>query len=301
METFILKGNGVNLHTYSFLTNPNKAVVICVHGMAEHGGRYKEIADYLNQKGYSVFSYDHRGHGQSVIDGESLGYQGKDGFNQMVNDLNTVVDYVKNTYPNKKFYLLGHSMGSFVVQRYIQVYKRVSGVILIGSSYKTFGMGFAKFLCKVNCLLGNAKKEGKQMNKLIFGQYNNKFKPSKTDFDWLNRDEAAVQSYIEDEHCGMVLSNQFYHDFMGGLITLQKRNNIAKVKRNLPIYILAGDKDPVGNNGLKVKQLYEAYQSVTTDIDFKLYEGARHEILNEKNKSEVFEDVYNWLEMRNNK
>jgi alpha-beta hydrolase superfamily lysophospholipase len=301
MEEILLHGNDVMLHLYSFVTNPAKAVVICVHGMAEHGKRYGELANYLNQKNYTVFSYDHRGHGESIIDGEVRGYQGKDGFNKMVDDLNGVVEYVKKNNPNKRIYLLGHSMGSFVVQRYIQVFKRVSGVILIGSSYKTFGMGLAKFLCKINCLIGHAKNEGHMMNQLIFGQYNKKFTPANTDFDWLNRDEDAVKTYLEDDSCGFILSNQFYHDFVAGLITLQKRTNIAKIKRNLPIYLLAGDQDPVGSNGLKVKQLYEEYKHYTNDIAIKLYEEARHEVLNEKNKLEVFEDVYNWLEMRKNK
>jgi alpha-beta hydrolase superfamily lysophospholipase len=146
------------------------------------------------------------------------------------------------------------------------------------------------------CLFGGAKRKGRWMNKIVFGSFNNPFKPSRTDFDWLNRSHKEVDLYIEDHNCGFVLNNQFYYDFIRGLIVLQKEKNIQKVEKDLPLLILAGGTDPVGKYGKKVKELYQAYATVSSNIELKLYKGARHEILLEENQEEVYTDILNWLE-----
>lgn len=284
----------LNVHEYD-LKNADFSV-ICVHGMAEHSKRYEELALFLNQKNIAVFTYDHRGHGRSILDGESHGYLGRDGFNKLVSDLDILVDHVKGLHPRKKVFLLGHSMGSFIVQRYIQNYKKISGVILSGSSYKIVGMRLMKWIGGSLVLLGQGKKQGKLMNQLSFGSFNKSFKPNRTDFDWLNRDSNEVDLYVNDVCCGFISTNQFYYDFIKGLIELQSEKNIRRVKKNLPMYLIAGEKDPVGHMGKKVKELNTVYKKYSNDVELKLYPEARHEILVEKNKEEVYQDIYKWLE-----
>lgn len=287
--------DGLEIKLSEFCDPNHRATIIIVHGMAEHRKRYNDFANFLNEHEYNVITYDHRGHGESLFD-MGLGYLGVNGFDKMIEDLDLIVEHVKENYPKKKIFLFGHSMGSFVVQGYVQRYKKVSGVILSGSSFRTFGMGFMKTIAYLQCLFGEPLKPGYFYNKMIFGKFNQFFRPTKTDFDWLNRDEKAVEAYCNDPLCGQVLTRQFYYDFIKGLITIQKAKHIRQVRSNLPIYILSGDQDPVGGMGRKVKALYEAYRQVSTKVELKLYQGARHEILHELNRDEVYQDVLKWLD-----
>jgi alpha-beta hydrolase superfamily lysophospholipase len=287
--------DGVELSTNKYIVENMKAVVICVHGMCEHSLRYEEFALFLNQKGFSVITYDSRGHGNSLLKGEDKGYQGKDGFNKMVLDLNRIVLDTKAKIPNHKIYILGHSMGSFVLERYIQLYDEVDGVIISGSNFGTKFVKIGRFISKLVCLIRGKKRPGKLIEKLSFGNYNTAFKPNRTKFDWLSRDESSVDKYLADDFCGFTCSNQFYYDFLRGLIELSKKRNMSLIKAKLPILIISGAKDPVGYQGEGVKRLYQVLKKSVAKVDLKLYPDGRHEMLNELNKTEVFSDIYNWL------
>ncbi len=295
--TIKLTSRDVKLHVNEYIVEDSKGIVICVHGMCEHSKRYTEFALFLNRNGYSVYTYDHRGHGESLLENEQKGYLGKDGFNAMVEDLNTLITFIRKKYPDQLLFLLGHSMGSFVAQRYVQLYDTVDGLILSGSNYGFKMLRIGKLLSKILCILKGEKSEGRLLNTLSFGSYNKKFKPNRTSFDWLSRDEAIVDNYINDDMCGFICSNLFYHDFFAGLLEIGKSKNMKKINPELPILIISGDKDPVGNQGKGVKALYRVLRNHNSHVDLKLYQNSRHEVLNEVNKSEVFQDILNWWTM----
>lgn len=289
--------DGLQLNVNKYLVEEMKGIVLIVHGMCEHSLRYEDFSKFLNENGYSVYAYDHRGHGDSILENETKGYLGQDGFNKMVLDLDTVVSSIKEKHPETKLYLLGHSMGSFVTQRYIQLYDKADAVILSGSNYSTKQLGFGKFISKLACIFKGERKDGKFLEKLSFGAFNKPFTPNRTPFDWLSRDEKEVDKYIEDDNCGFICSNRFYYDFFSGLLTTSKKENMAKINMNTPILIMSGEKDPVGGFGEGVRALYNVLSNIAFNVQLKLYPEARHEILNELNKDEVYHDILNWLTM----
>ena len=280
-----------------------RGVVQISHGMSEGAHRYERVAKYLTDRGYIVYAHDHRGHGRTAKNIDSLGVLGKkDGFKHLVTDLHTLTKIIKKENENLPVFVLPHSMGSFVAQEYIMHYgDELNGVILSGTNGKQgiildFGLWIAK---------QEVKKKGRNaksytMDKLIFGNYNKQFKPNRTPFDWLTRDEKEVDRYIEDPYCGEVFTAGFFEDFLSGLKYIGKKENKKSIPKNLPIYIFAGDKDPVGRNGKGIYDLVKDYEEVgLQQVTYKLYPEGRHEMLNEINREEVMHDVVRWLESVN--
>lgn len=276
-----------------------KALVICVHGMAEHSKRYESFAKYLQQRGYTVLTYDQRGHRNSLLVNEEKGYLGKDGFNKMVQDLKNIVYSAKQNFSNLRCFLMGHSMGSFVVQRFIQLHDYVDGVILMGSGYRPKGLIGGLILSKLMVRFGKGKEKATLIDTTLNKTYSKPFKPYRTVYDWLNRDSAEVDHYINDPNCGFMMTYQFYADFFKGIRTVGKTKNIAKIRKNLPILLISGLSDPVGEMGTKINRLSTQYRKFTKQLDVKLYKAARHELLHEQNKDEVYQDLYAWLEKYN--
>lgn len=280
-----------------------RGVVQISHGMSEGAHRYERVAKYLTDRGYIVYAHDHRGHGRTAKNTDNLGVLGKkDGFKHLVTDLHTLTKIIKKENKNLPVFVLSHSMGSFVAQEYIMHYgDELNGVILSGTNGKQglildIGLWIAK---------QEVKKKGRNaksytMDKLIFGNYNKQFKPNRTPFDWLTRDEKEVDRYIEDPYCGEVFTAGFFEDFLSGLKYIGKKENKKSIPKNLPIYIFAGDKDPVGRNGKGIYDLVKDYEEVGLQrVTYKLYPEGRHEMLNEINREEVMHDVVRWLESVN--
>ena len=280
-----------------------RGVVQISHGMSEGAHRYERVAKYLTDRGYIVYAHDHRGHGRTAKNTDNLGVLGKkDGFKHLVTDLHTLTKIIKKENKNLPVFVLSHSMGSFVAQEYIMHYgDELNGVILSGTNGKQglildIGLWIAK---------QEVKKKGRNaksytMDKLIFGNYNKQFKPNRTPFDWLTRDEKEVDRYIEDPYCGEVFTAGFFEDFLSGLKYIGKKENKKSIPKNLPIYIFAGDKDPVGRNGKGIYDLVKDYEEVgLQQVTYKLYPEGRHEMLNEINREEVMHDVVRWLESVN--
>ncbi|APQ96567.1 alpha/beta hydrolase [Clostridium botulinum] len=282
-----------------------KAIIQISHGMAETANRYEELASYLSEAGYIVYANDHRGHGKSALSLDQLGYLGEeDGFMSMVEDVHTLNTIIKEENKGLPVFLLGHSMGSFISQRYIQLYgQELNGVILVGTNGNQgplINMGI--LVAKLEMRFKGRRHKSNLLNNLSFGGYNKKFEPNRTEFDWLTRDEKEVDKYIKNEYCGAIFPTSFYHDFLKGLKSIWKEENKNKIPINLPIFIIAGDKDPVGNFGKGILNLYNFYKSIgVVDVNYKLYKEGRHEILNEINKREVFQDVLNWIDSKYNK
>jgi len=277
-----------------------KAILQIAHGMAEHIGRYADFAQFLVQQGIYVYGNDHRGHGNTEEMDEDRGYYAdEDGFETVISDMKLLTDVIKQDYPTAPVFLLGHSMGSFLARRYIQLYGEMfDGTIFTGTG------GHPGFVGKIGYYLAGreARKLGRRtpsprMNSLTFGSYNKAFNPTRTEFDWLTRDEKEVDTYLADPLCGGVFTAGFFEDFLKGLLSLYEED--ARIPKDLPVSFLSGDKDPVGKNTKGVLQNYHQLQSVgLKDVSYKFYPGARHEILNETNRVEVYQDILEWIEKR---
>ena len=268
-----------------------KAVVQIVHGMVEHGARYDAFARFLNAHGYIVVADDHRGHGKT--DEKTLGYSAGNMFADTVKDEAALTDHYKAKYPDLKYFLLGFSYGSFLAQSYIGKYgDKLDGAVIAGSNHKK---DFEVYLGSVVAALGKEKKPAKLIEKLSFGAYEKKF----DDRIWLSNDKENNLAYKNDPYCSFTCSNRFYRDFFKGLKSLYTKSYIKGLKKDLPVLLASGEKDPVGNMGKGVKKLYKFYteKAGMTDVTLKLFENSRHEFLNEKeNRDEKWSTVLDFFE-----
>ncbi|MGL5693609.1 MAG: lysophospholipase [Peptostreptococcaceae bacterium] len=300
------KKDNLDIHVYKWESEEvsPKGVVQISHGMSETAKRYEYFANQLTSNGYIVYIHDHRGHGLSAKSIDNVGYLAEeDGFGYLVDDINTLSEIIKNENKELPLYLFGHSMGSFASQRYIMEHSHnIEGLILSGSNGKHGSiLKIAEKIIKVNINKNGRRHRSKMIDKLIFGGNNKKFKNPRTEFDWLSRDEKEVDKYIEDPFCGVLFTTGFFYDFIKGLQEIEDKDNLKKVPLDLPIFILSGDKDPVGKNGKGVLNLRDRYVNVgVKNVSCKLYEDGRHEMLNEINKDEVINDVLMWLDEINN-
>ena len=301
-ETFTFDGKGgLKIFTYKWRPEQDrkiKAVVQIAHGMAERAERYEALAKVLTDEGYIVYANDHRGHGYSSKDIDSIGDLGEDGFNLMIEDMHELTKIIKKENKALPLFLFGHSMGSFLSQRYICIYgQELKGVILSGScGDQGFIVDLGKFIAKREIQKVGRSGKSNKLNSMSFGGYNKAFKPNRTEFDWLSSDDNEVDKYIKDPYCGGVFTAGFFLDFFNGLKSIWRKGEVDRIPKELPIYIFSGEKDPVGKMGKGVIKLVKGYKTAgIVDVTHKLYEGGRHEMLNEKNKDEVIDNIIKWL------
>lgn len=276
-----------------------KGIVQIFHGMVEHIGRYDDFARYLNGKGYVVAGDDHRGHGRTAKQ-EHLGLVpfGHTYFDTIDDEI-IITDYLKGKYPNLPLFIFAHSYGSFLGQGYIQQNcKNIDGCILSGSAMmKGAQVKLGRFIAKAQCKRAGRDTPAELIKNLTFGQYEKPFKKENRANAWLNRSVEECEKYNADPMCNYTMSVAFYMNFFDGLCKIYEDKRLAAIDKKLPIYIISGDKDPVGNMGKSVKKLYKMYKSIgIEDAQIKLYGQARHEIINELNKEEVYGDISAWLD-----
>jgi alpha-beta hydrolase superfamily lysophospholipase len=303
-KTFIFKTkNDVDIFVYKWLPENEsgvKAVVQLSHGMAEHGKRYERFAEALTDSGYAVYINDHRGHGKTAGSVEALGYfADESGWDLVVDDMHRLTGVIKENHPGLPVFLLGHSMGSFLSRNYIYLYgNELKGVILSGTAADPGLLGSIGIrLAKHECRKKGKKAKSPLLDRLSFGSFNKAFKPARTDFDWLSRDNEEVDKYIHDPYCGEMFTAGFYLDLLKGIQTINLKSNTDLVPKDLPIFLFAGDMDPVGKNSKGVKQVFKVYQKAgIQDVTCKFYKEGRHEMLNEINREEVFGDIIKWLD-----
>ena len=269
-------------------------VVVIAHGMAEHADRYDDFAKRLNGEGYVVLADNHRGHKYNP-DGD-LGKVAPDSFENSVRDIRTVVEYAKGKYAPGVL-LLGHSYGSFLAQRYLELYAdTLTGCILSGTAYmKGALVGMGKLVAGVQRALIGGDKTGKLIDKLSFGAYNKPFEAQGQRFAWLSRDKAEVAKYEADEYCGYPLSINYYYYFFRSVQRMYS-DKVRSVPADLPILIAVGSEDPVSNKAALAEKLYKFYLQNGLNVTYKVYPGARHEILNETNRAEVYDDMVSFID-----
>ena len=272
-------GKKIFVHEWLDVAEP-KGFVQIVHGMTEHGARYAEFAKYLNEHGYLVAADDHRGHGYT--DPDSLGYSNCDNmFFDTVKDEGALTDHYKAKYPDLKYFIFGFSYGSFLTQCYISKYgDKVDGAVIGGSNKKK---DFEVYLGAVAAGGGNQKKPAKFIEEQSFGKWAKKFK----DREWLSADAENNAAYHADKFCGFICSKKFYADMFKWLKSLYTKKYAKGLRKDMPLLLVSGAQDPVGNMGKGVKKLFKYYKKAgMKNVKMVLFEGSRHEFLNEKKNSE---------------
>jgi alpha-beta hydrolase superfamily lysophospholipase len=279
-------------------TSP-KGIIHLVHGMSEHAARYDHFASWLNENGYSVIASDLRGHGKTAGSIKNVGhFATKNGWEKVVNDLILISNKIKEDHPNLPIYLMGHSMGSFLVRSLAYTDSAIgNGYILSSTAGHPGFLGVAgEQLALINTKLMGKRNRSWLLTKLAFGDFNKKYKEKRTEKDWLSRDESIVNQYINDPYCMQTFTSQFYTDLTRGLLDINQQNKIDKMDKNKPILLFAGDMDPVGNYGKGPEEVAKKMKLAgITDLETTIYKDGRHEMLNELNKEEVYQLILNWL------
>jgi alpha-beta hydrolase superfamily lysophospholipase len=293
-------GTSIALYQWPAPVGPIRAAVQIAHGLAEHAGRYDRLAQALTRAGYAVFASDHRGHGKTAEHPSDLGYfADRDGFTRVLEDVYAVNRHIAGLLPNVPRVLFGHSFGSFVAQAYLFTYgDSVSAVVLSGTNsggslLARLGNGVAR----IEKLRLGGHKTSKLLQALTFGSFNKSFAPTRTEFDWLSRDPVEVDKYIADPLCGFDTTIQGFIDLTDGLVSIEQHARHAQIPKNLPIYLFAGETDPVGQAGKGPRALAAAYERAgLRRVNLRMYPEARHETLNETNRDEVTSDLLAWLD-----
>jgi alpha-beta hydrolase superfamily lysophospholipase len=275
-----------------------KAVLQLAHGIMEHIGRYDTFARFMAGNGFAVVGHSHLGHGKSAVEEKDKGIiADQDGWETAVRDMRLVCDRTRGKYPGLPYFLLGHSMGSYLARTFLIRYQNLlTGCIISGTSQQSnFLLNSGLAVAGLERLLHGLRYRSALLNKLAFGAYNKRIPNLRTPKDWLTRDNEIVDSYVADDDCGWVPTVGMFADMFGGIKLIGKKKNIAKMQMDLPILIISGDQCPVGDYGAGPTKVYTLFKDAgMSDVTLKLYEGARHEVLNETNKEEVFEDVLAW-------
>lgn len=275
-----------------------KGVVQISHGMAEYSNRYSRFALELCKAGYAVFISDHVGHGSSVENKEMLGFFGEEnGEETFIDDLKTLTDIAKSEYPNLPFFMLGHGMGSLIARKYTAKYGYLlDGVIYSGTSGENPALGVGILLANTMIKQNGPMHRSEVLDTIAFGSYNRKTQ-KRTECDWATRDEAEVDKFIADELCGYKYTVSGMKVLFTTLKQVTTRRWYNTIPLSMPIFLISGSKDPVGDYGKGVKEVYKNLKKTGhKNVSMKLYEDARHEILNEINRDEVYKDIIEWLD-----
>lgn len=277
-----------------------KGFIQIAHGVAEYGARYDDFMKFLAQHGYVVAANDHLGHGKSVADEEHrLFFTEENGWEAVVGDMKTLHDRLVRQYPLKKGILFGHSMGSFLSRTYAIKYPNdFDGAIICGTGQQSgLLLSIGHRMAIGECKKIGASTPSRKMTKLAFGGYNKKIKSVRTEVDWLSKNTENVDRYAADPLCGGVSTAGLFRDMMGGIKFIGNKDNIAKMNKDMPVFLISGSMDPVGDYGKGVKKVYDMFLSAGMKrVSMKLYPEGRHEILNEDEKDQVYADVLDWIE-----
>lgn len=291
--------HNIAYYIYEPTTNqPIKGILQISHGMCEYIQRYEEFIGFVTSQGFLVCGNDHLGHGGSVESKDDLGYFAKEnGWECLTNDLKQLTHLMKKQYPSLPYFMLGHSMGSFLLRAYLIKYgDQLTGAIISGTGGKNPIAKIGELLISKIAIKKGDHYRSKKFNKIIFGGYNKRFPNNLSGFSWLTRDPVIVERYSNDPNCNFIFTANGFKNLIKVQRVTTKKSWANKVPKQLPIFLLSGDMDPVGNYGKGVKETYHNLLGANVvDVSIKLYKDGRHEMLNETNRKEVFEDIVRWM------
>ena len=279
-----------------------KAVLQLVHGIAEHIGRYDRFARFMSDHGYLVCAEDHLGHGNTPENAEDLGYTAdKDGWVKMTDNVRALHERIAPQYPGIPYFILGHSMGSFLTRSYLIRYPgTVDACALLGTGQQPESVlkaGLAA--CRLEQIRLGKRGRSKLLQSLCFGAYNSQFKPNRTESDWVCSVDEVVDAYIADPFCQVMPTVTLMRDMLTGIRFNQQAENLAKMGKTTPVFFLSGDQDPVGSNGKGVRAAYQSFLDAgCSHVRLKLYPGGRHEMLNEHNWQDVYDELLSWFDQQ---
>lgn len=291
----------MNTPTYRWedVRNP-RGLLHIVHGMSEHGGRYARLASALNAAGFIVWAHDHRGHGQDPTPPVGLGhFADSGGWRALVDDAVDVSSLMRTTFAGLPLVLFAHSMGSFVGQTVLSEHGGMYQAAVLSGTNGPPGVleKSVRALAYGERTIRGGRAAAEAVSGLVMGRYNRQFSPNRTPFDWLSRDPGEVDRYVADPLCGFTLTTQAWVDFLDGKALLSGREQRSRIPAHLPILLLSGTRDPVGENGRGVERLVTLYkQAGLSHVTLQLYPDARHELVNELNREIVTADLIAWVD-----
>ncbi len=301
---FPSKDGNTEIHTIEWKPEGEvRAVLQMCHGMVEYIDRYDEFAQYLCGQGIYVVGNDHLGHGKSIQSKTEFGFfHEKYGNACVLSDIHTLRQRTIKKYPEVPYFMLGHSMGSILLRQYIQTYGTgLAGALLIGvvAEQLQVSLCFGQCLCRMIALVRGWHYRSKLVDKVVTGSFNKKYKPARTRADWGTGDLEKLDAYVADPLCSFVFTVNAYYHLLEGMKKMQKKESVFMIPKTLPILFAAGTDDPVGGYGKGVRKIYEKYKAAgIRDVSLRLYAGDRHELLNERDRKQVAEDLYHWIEDR---
>ncbi len=295
--------DGVELHVHHFAPESQsevRAVLQIVHGMGEHGARYERLARELCADGFAVYAADCRGHGRTARSAAELGhFADRDGWEQIVADVQTLAAHCAASHPGARRALLGHSMGSFVALDFLTRFgDGLHAAVLSGSAPSAGVLGWVlRGVASLERLRVGARGHSALLRQALFGRFNAAFERAETPFDWLSRDRAEVARYVSDPLCGFVLTAGGFCDLGGALGRIYRRARLARIPPALPLYLIAGELDPVAGQTGVTRLAEELRAAGLQRVDLRIYPGARHELLNEIDRAQVTDDLRVWLHL----
>ncbi|WP_293967289.1 alpha/beta fold hydrolase [uncultured Eubacterium sp.] len=276
-------------------------VLQIVHGMAEYIDRYDNFAKYMTEHGFNVIGHDHLGHGHSVSDERDYGFFAEEnGDKIIIEDMHSVTQYAREKWEELPNFILGHSMGSFCLRQYLTKYSNdVFGAIIMGTGWIPSAAALlGKTIATNTCKSKGSHTVNPLLIKLTLEPYNKPFAPARTNCDWLSRDEKQVDLYVNDKLCGFDFTAGAYKDFFTILEKIAKNRQLIGMRKSLPILITSGSVDPVGGKKACEKLNAQYKRCGIDDVTLKLWENDRHEILNELDKSDVYDYICTWLKSK---
>ncbi len=299
-KDIVIKSNCDNLAISVTMFVPEgekKGIFQVSHGMAEHKERYYEFLEYVANEGYVTIISDHRGHGKSVKEKEDLGFFYDNSSEYIVEDIHQITLYVKELFKDKKIILFGHSMGSMVVRKYIKKYdKDIDKLIVCGSPSKNSFVNLAISIIKIMKIFKGERHKSDFIQNLAIGNYNKTVKNAKSENSWICANDETVEKYDNDELCGFIFTLNGFENLFKLMKGIYIKHGWALKNKEMPILFIAGSNDPVIMNEQKWKESQEFLKDIGyTNINGKLYKDLRHEILNEKNKQDIYDDIIKFI------
>ncbi len=297
---FLSSDGNTEINTRVWEDKKPEFILQLVHGMCEYIDRYDDFACFIAKNGGIVYGNDHLGHGYTKDENGTFGYFGKkDGDKLVIKDMHRLTQIAKEQNPGLPLVLMGHSMGGLLSRDYVTRYGNdIDAAIIMGTSGANNLTGMIRFLARVGIIFGRAKKPAKLLSHLAFSKYNDRYEDVRTKNDWITRDRDEVTRYTNDPWCTFTFTDKAAYDFANVVDRVSGQSWADTLPKHIPYLLISGEMDPVGDYGKGVQEVYGWMKTANLSVDKKLFEGARHELLNEINKEEVKSYLLDWIKSK---